>query len=56
MSGTTDKVKGRVKEAVGALTNDQDLKNKGKLDQASGALKDGIGKAIDKVKGVTSPK
>jgi len=52
MSGTTDKIKGRVKEAVGALTNDKDLKNEGKVDQASGALKDGIEKVIDKVKGV----
>ena len=38
MSGTTDKIKGRVKEAVGALTNDQRLKNEGKVDQASGAV------------------
>jgi len=56
MSGTTDKIKGRVKEAVGALTNDKDLKNQGKVDQASGALKDGIDKVIDKVKGVASPR
>ena len=52
MSGTTDKIKGRVKEAVGALTNDKDLKNEGKVDQAGGALKDGIEKVIDKAKGV----
>ena len=56
MSGTTDKIKGRVKEAVGALTNDPGLKHEGKVDQASGALKDGIEKAIDKVKGVASKK
>jgi len=56
MSGTTDKIKGRVEEAVGTLVNDKGLKNKGKVDQASGALKDGIGKAIDKVKGVATPK
>jgi uncharacterized protein YjbJ (UPF0337 family) len=56
MSGTTDKIKGRMKEAVGALTNDQKLKNEGKVDQASGAIKDGIEKAIDKVKGVASQK
>jgi uncharacterized protein YjbJ (UPF0337 family) len=56
MSGTTDKIKGRVKEAVGALANDQDLKNKGKADQASGAIKDGIEKVIDKAKGLASPK
>lgn len=56
MSGTTDKIKGRVKEAVGALTNDQRLKNEGKVDQASGAVKEGVEKVIDKVKGIASPK
>jgi len=55
MSGTTDKIKGRVKEAVGALTNDKDLKNEGKADQASGAIKDGIEKVIDKAKDLASP-
>ena len=32
-SGTKDKVKGRVKEAAGALTGDKKLKNEGKADQ-----------------------
>ena len=48
--GKSDQVKGRVKEAAGALTNDEKLKNEGKLDQASGDLKEKAGKAIDKVK------
>ncbi|MGD0672069.1 MAG: CsbD family protein [Candidatus Binatus sp.] len=48
MSGTTDKVKGRVEEAAGVLTNDRKLKNRGKLDQATGNVKDAIGKTIDK--------
>jgi uncharacterized protein YjbJ (UPF0337 family) len=56
MSGTTDKIKGRVKEAVGALANDKRLKNEGKVDQASGAVKDGLEKGIDQVKNVASPK
>jgi uncharacterized protein YjbJ (UPF0337 family) len=56
MSGTTDKIKGRVKEAIGALTNDKRLKNEGKADQTSGAIKDGIEKTIDKVKDITSSK
>jgi uncharacterized protein YjbJ (UPF0337 family) len=56
MSGTTDKVKGRVKEAVGALTNDKRLKNEGKVDQASGAIKDGVEKVVDKVKNIARPK
>jgi len=48
MSGTADKVKGRVEEAAGVLTNDRNLKNRGKVDQAAGNVKDAIGKTIDK--------
>ena len=54
--GTTDRIKGRVKEAVGALTDDKRLKNEGKIDQASGAIKDSVEKVVDKVRGVASPK
>ena len=50
--GSTDKVKGRVKEAGGDLTGDRDLKNEGKVDRASGSVKDKVGDAADKVKGV----
>lgn len=50
-SGTSDKIKGRVKEAVGALTDDQRLKNEGKLDQATGKIKKVVEKTIDKTKG-----
>ena len=56
MSGTSDKIKGRVKEAVGALTNDKRLKREGKLDQAGGAIKDNVEKVIDKVKSGASRK
>jgi uncharacterized protein YjbJ (UPF0337 family) len=48
MNGTTDKIKGRVEEAAGVLTNDKKLKNRGKMDQAAGSVKDAIGKTIDK--------
>ncbi len=48
MHGTTDKVKGRVEEAAGVLTNNPKLKNRGKVDQAVGNVKDVIGKTIDK--------
>jgi uncharacterized protein YjbJ (UPF0337 family) len=48
--GDADDVKGRVKEAAGDLTDDQDLKNEGKVDRASGAVKDKVGDAADKVK------
>jgi uncharacterized protein YjbJ (UPF0337 family) len=50
MSGSTDVIKGRVKEAVGALTNDQGLKDEGKLDQAAGRIKEGVARVVDKVK------
>jgi uncharacterized protein YjbJ (UPF0337 family) len=48
MNGTADKIKGRVEEAAGVLTNDKTLKNRGKIDQAAGSVKDAIGKTIDK--------
>jgi uncharacterized protein YjbJ (UPF0337 family) len=48
MSGTSDKVKGRVEEAVGVLISDRKLKNRGKIDQAAGSVKDAIGDTIDK--------
>jgi uncharacterized protein YjbJ (UPF0337 family) len=48
--GTTDDLKGRLKEAGGDLTDNQDLKNEGKVDRASGSIKDKVGDAADKVK------
>lgn len=48
----TDDVKGRVKEAAGNLTGDQDLKNEGKLDRAVGGVKDAVDTVADKVKGI----
>jgi len=48
MNGTTDKAKGRVEEAVGVLTNDKKLKNRGKVESGGGSVKDAIGKTIDK--------
>ncbi len=48
--GTTDDAKGRVKEAAGDLTDDDSLKNEGKVDQATGTVKDKVGDASDKVK------
>ena len=54
--GTTDKAKGRVKEAAGDLSGDQSLKNEGKVDKATGSVKDAVGGAADKVKDVVNPK
>ena len=48
MSGTTDTIKGRVKEAVGVVTNDQKLKDEGRVDQAVGKVKKTVEQVIDK--------
>jgi uncharacterized protein YjbJ (UPF0337 family) len=53
--GTTDDLKGRAKEAGGALTGDDSLKNEGKVDQATGSVKDAVGGVSDKVKDVVNP-
>jgi uncharacterized protein YjbJ (UPF0337 family) len=45
----TDDIKGRVKEAAGDLTDNDDLKREGKLDQASGKVKEFVDDAKDKV-------
>jgi uncharacterized protein YjbJ (UPF0337 family) len=49
-SGKTDELKGRVKEAAGALTGDEKLKRKGRVEQAVGKVKQKADKVIDKIK------
>ena len=49
-SGTTDKAKGRVKEAAGAVTNNKKLKAEGKTDQLAGKVKDAVETVVDKAK------
>src|SRR5580700_7478145 len=49
MSGTTDMVKGRLKEAAGAVTGNDELRTEGKTDQAIGKIKQVAEKAVDKV-------
>jgi uncharacterized protein YjbJ (UPF0337 family) len=53
--GDVDEAKGRVKEAAGALTGDDSLKNEGKVDRAAGGVKDAVGGAADKVKDAINP-
>lgn len=50
MSGKTDVVKGRIKEAAGALTGDDKLRDEGKADQAVGKAKQAVQKVADTVK------
>lgn len=47
-----DDIKGRAKEAAGDLTDDEDLKREGKVDQATGTVKDKVEDVSDKVKDV----
>jgi uncharacterized protein YjbJ (UPF0337 family) len=49
MAGRTQKAKGRVKESVGALANDKEMKDRGRVDQATGSVKKHAGKAADKL-------
>ena len=53
--GTKDDLKGRAKEAGGALSGDDSLKNEGKVDQATGTVKDKVGDAADAAKNVVNP-
>jgi uncharacterized protein YjbJ (UPF0337 family) len=48
--GKTDDLKGRAKEAAGDLTDDDSLKREGKVDRATGGVKDKVGDAGDKLK------
>lgn len=50
MDSKADIAKGRVKEAAGAVTDDDKLRNEGKADQAVGKAKGAVEKAGDKVK------
>ena len=52
MSGKTDIVKGRVKEAAGALTGNEKLKEEGKTNQVVGEAKETVQKVADNVKQV----
>jgi uncharacterized protein YjbJ (UPF0337 family) len=48
--GATDKAKGRLKEAAGAVTGDERLKEEGRADQRSGTVKEKKGHLKDLLK------
>lgn len=50
MGGKLDQIKGRIKEAAGALADDDNLKKEGNLDQAVGKVKEKAEKAMDTIK------
>lgn len=50
--GNIDEAKGRAKQAVGDLTDDDDLRREGKVDQKSGQVKDKVDDLKDKAEEV----
>ena len=52
MAGTTDKVKGAVKEGAGKLTGDKRTEAEGKTDRAKGEAKDAARDVKESAKGV----
>lgn len=48
--GTIDQGKGNIKKAAGELTDDDSLKNEGRVDKATGDIKEKVGDAADKLK------
>ncbi len=49
MTGKSDELKGRVKEAAGAIADDDQMRREGKIDQAAGKVKQAAEKAVDKI-------
>jgi uncharacterized protein YjbJ (UPF0337 family) len=49
MSGSADKAKGRIKQAAGDLTDNDDLRREGKVDEAAGKVKDAVDAVKDKL-------
>jgi len=49
MSGETDKASGRVKQAAGDLTDDEELRREGQTDETAGKVKDAVDDAKQKV-------
>ena len=50
MAGKQDEIKGRVKEAAGAITDNDQLRREGKIDQAAGKVKQAAEQGVEKVK------
>ena len=50
MDGQVDKIKGRIKQAAGDLTNNKKLKAEGQNDELRGEVKTTIGKVADTLK------
>ncbi len=56
MGGKAEEIKGRVKEAAGAISDNDKLRAEGQADQLAGKAKQVVDKTIDKVKDVVKGK
>lgn len=52
MGGTSDKVKGSIKEAAGKMTGDKRTEAEGKADQAKGSVKEAAHDVKERAEGV----
>lgn len=50
MSGKTDKVAGRIKQAIGSLTGNSKLKRDGRADERAGHIKQKADDSIDAIR------
>jgi uncharacterized protein YjbJ (UPF0337 family) len=55
IDGKIDEAKGRAKQAAGDLTDNDSLKDEGRVDRAAGSVKDKVGDVADKVKDAVNP-
>jgi uncharacterized protein YjbJ (UPF0337 family) len=51
VKGTTDKVKGSVKDTVGSITGNKRMQAEGKVDKAKGTARQKVGDIKEKVRG-----
>jgi uncharacterized protein YjbJ (UPF0337 family) len=49
IKGRANQVKGRIKQGVGDITNDQELREEGVADEAAGDVREGFGRGRRKV-------
>ena len=56
VKGTTDKVKGSVKDMVGSVTGNKQMQAEGKLDKARGTARQKVGDVKEKVRGTAAKK
>ena len=49
IAGKTDRLKGKLKQAIGNATDDPELHDEGVADEAAGSVREGVGTAKRKV-------